>query len=238
MQMEKERPDRKEKSRVKRIAVLSGKGGVGKTTVAVNIATMLAKQGQRVGLLDADIDCPNVPEVLGIDEKIQLSEDGLFRPPEKNDVKVSSMALFEQEGPTMWRGPLIHKAIMQLLEKTDWGDLDYLVIDMPPGTSDAALTIMQFVGIDAVVIVTTSQKLAVKDAEKSAKMAMQFHLPTGVVENMAGDVFGQGGGEKIAEQLSIPLLGKVNLDRKVASGEPASEREFEIITMNIERMLV
>ncbi len=246
MQMEKENAEKKNIRKAKKIAVMSGKGGVGKTTIAVNIAVMLAKKGYRVGLLDADIDCPNVPNSMNIEDKIEMTESGLFAAPEKYGVRIASMALFEQEGPTLWRGPLIHKAIMQLIEKTDWGELDYLIIDMPPGTSDASLTIMQFVGIDAAVIVTTSQELSMMDATKSAKMAMQFHLPTGIIENMSGEVFGSGGGEAIAEELSLPFLGRVELSKSIReccdSGVPAvvkgiSTESFDLITRNIERKL-
>lgn len=233
-------------SRIKyKVAVMSGKGGVGKTSIAVNIACMLAKKGKSVGLLDADIDCPNISNIMGIEEKFQNGEKG-FIPPEKFNVKVASMSLFEAEGPTMWRGPLIHSAIMQLLELTEWGTLDYLIIDMPPGTSDASLTVMQFVGIDAAVIVTTSQELSMMDATKSAKMVLGFYKPIGIVENMSGEVFGEGGGETIAGELSIPFLGRVELSKRMREccdkGVPAvlngvNVKNFEVITNNIEKLL-
>ena len=229
-----------------KIAVMSGKGGVGKTTIAANIACMLAKRGNSVGLLDADIDCPNLANVMGIEEKFEQGERG-FVPPVKFGVKVSSMSMLEMEGPVMWRGPLIHSAIMQLLELTEWGSLDYLIMDMPPGTSDASLTVMQFVGIDAAVIVTTSQETSMMDATRAAKMALGFYKPVGIVENMSGEVFGKGGGQTIAQELSVPFLGSVELSRKMREccdkGVPAAvnnveAKNFDIIVTNIEKLLV
>jgi len=242
MQQREERM--KEKlSKIKcKIAVMSGKGGVGKSMTAVNIACMLAKR-HKVGLLDADIDCPNIVNLMGIEEKF----DNSYRPAEKYGVKVSSMSLIEMEsGPAMWRGPLIHSAIMQLLELTEWGPLDYLIIDMPPGTSDAALTVMQFVGINAAVIVTTSQDLSMMDAAKSAKMALGFYKPVGIVENMSGEVFGSGGGETLASELSVPFLGRVELSKQIREscdrGVPAvmnniNVKNFEVIVSNIEKLV-
>lgn len=227
-----------------KIAVMSGKGGVGKTMVAANIACILAKKGKRVGLLDADIDCPNITNMMGIEEKFAA---GSFTPPEKYGVKVSSMALFDTDGPAMWRGPLIHSAIMQLLELTEWGALDYLIIDMPPGTSDASLTVMQFVGIDTAIVVTTSQELSMTDATKSAKMVLGFYKPVGIVENMSGEVFGTGGGETIAGELSVPFLGRIELTKQMREccdrGVPAvmnnvCTKNFEIITNNMEKYLL
>lgn len=248
MQIEREQ-QRAEKVRERlsavrrKIAVMSGKGGVGKTTIAVNIACMLAKKGKSVGLLDADIDCPNAAQLMDIEEKFAAG----FKPPEKYGVKVSSMALFDTEGPAMWRGPLIHSAIMQLLELTEWGSLDYLIIDMPPGTSDAALTVMQFVGVDAAAVVTTSQELAMMDATKAAKMVLGFYKPTGIIENMSGEVFGSGGGQQIADELSVPFLGRVELSKQMREccdrGVPAvvnnvNVKNFEVIVSNIERHLL
>lgn len=235
-------------SRIKyKIAVMSGKGGVGKSTVSVNIACTLAKKGKAVGLLDADIDCPNITNLMNIDEKFQQNSNR-FVPAQKYGVKVSSMAMLEMEsGPVMWRGPLIHSAIIQLLELTNWGELDYLIIDMPPGTSDAALTVFQFVGIDAAVIVTTTQELSMMDATKAAKMALGFYKSAGIVENMSGDVFGSGGGETIADELSVPFLGRVELSKKMREccdrGVPAvinnvNVKNFELIVNNIEKYLL
>lgn len=229
-----------------KIAVMSGKGGVGKTTITANIACMLAKKGKAVGVLDADIDCPNIGNLLGFEEKFQNSGNSLI-PPEKYGVKLSAMSLFDAEGPTMWRGPLIHSAIIQLLEMTDWGSIDYLLIDMPPGTSDASLTVMQFIGVDAVIVVTTSQELAMMDATKSAKMVMGFYKPVGIIENMSGEVFGSGGGQQLAEELSLPFLGSVELSKKMREccdrGVPAvlngtNVKNFEVIVSNIEKHLL
>ena len=242
MQQREERMKEKLSGVRHRIAVMSGKGGVGKSTTAVNIRCILAKR-HKVGLLDAYIDCPNIVNLMGIEQKF----DNSYQPAEKYGVKVSSMSLIEMEsGPTMWRGPLIHSAIMQLLELTEWGTLDYLIIDMPPGTSDAALTIMQFVGINAAVIVTTSQDLSMMDAAKSAKMALGFYKPVGIVENMSGEVFGSGGGETLASELSIPFLGRVELSKQMREscdrGVPAvmnniNVKNFEVIVSNIEKMV-
>jgi ATP-binding protein involved in chromosome partitioning len=230
-----------------KIAIMSGKGGVGKTTIAVNLACTLAKKGRSVGLLDADIDCPNITNLFDIEEKFGKTPSGLI-PVEKYGVKISSMSLIEMDsGPVMWRGPLIHSAIIQLLELTEWGDLDYLILDMPPGTSDASLTVMQFVGIDAAVVVTTSQQLAMMDATKSAKMALGFYKPVGIVENMSGEVFGSGAGETIANELSIPFLGRIDLSKQMREccdrGIPAvmnnvCAKNFEIITNNMEKYLL
>lgn len=223
---------------------MSGKGGVGKTTVAVNIACTLAKR-HSVGLLDADIDCPNAANLLGVEEKFGKNSDGLL-PVQKYGVSLSSTSLIESDGPLMWRGPLIHSAILQLAELTAWGPLDYLIIDMPPGTSDASLTVMQFLGIDAAIIVTTSQELSMMDATKSARMALGFYKPVGIVENMSGEVFGTGGGEQIASELSIPFLGRVELSKQMRDccdrGVPAvvnnvNVKNFEVIVDNIQKRL-
>ena len=198
-----------------KVAVMSGKGGVGKTTVAANLAALLAARGLGVGLLDADIDCPNIGKILGITETFGMNGQQL-RPVEKFGIKLASMSFFgAPEGqPTIWRGPLIHKAILQLLGMTEWGLLDFLITDMPPGTHDAALTIMQFVPVDGIVIVTTPQELSIQDAVKSANVARQFGKPFGIVENMAGDVFGTGA-EKTAKQLGAPFLGSIPLAKEI-----------------------
>ena len=228
-----------------KIAVMSGKGGVGKTTVAVNLACMLAKR-YSVGLLDADIDCPNTAQMMGIEEKFERGENG-FLPAEKYGVKLSSMSLIESDGPALWRGPLIHSAIMQLSEMTEWDALDYLIIDMPPGTSDASLTVMQFIGVDAAIVVTTSQQSAMADATKSAKMVLGFMKPIGVIENMSGEVFGSGGGKILAEELSVPFLGQIELTKQMREccdrGIPCvvnnvNVKNFEVIVDNIQKKLL
>ena len=196
----------------KRIGVYSGKGGVGKTTIAVNLAVMLAQEGARVGLFDCDIDCPNVTRVMRISEG-PTSEDGtVMTPPSRFGVRVMSMAMFQEneEEATIWRGPMIHNAINQFLTNTDWGELDYMVVDLPPGTSDAPLTVMQTLNLDGFVVVTTPQELAALDAKRSINMVRKLNLDIlGVVENMSGDIFGTGAGEQLAEEMELPFLGRV-----------------------------
>lgn len=200
----------------KRIAVMSGKGGVGKTTVAVNIAALLAEK-LKVGIFDADIDCPNVNKFLGIDEKFTMDGDRRIRPIERYGMKIVSMSFFHESDAqsTIWRGPIISNAILQLMEFTDWGELDYLFIDMPPGTSDAALTMMQLVGIDSAIIVSTPQSAAIADAKKAISMCSQMGVPVvGIVENMSG-FFGSRIGE-IAKAEGISFLGSIELRKDIA----------------------
>lgn len=199
----------------KKIAVMSGKGGVGKTTVAVNLAALLAEQG-KVGLLDADIDCPNVNRFLGITEKFKSLEGRLY-PVEKHGMKIASMASLQEREDTaiIWRGPMISHAILQFLESVEWGKLDYLVIDTPPGTSDAALTVAQMLALDGIVIVTTPHSAALVDAKRTISMARQLNVPVlGVVENMTGSIFGTNAGKMAAEN-EIPLLGSIELSKEL-----------------------
>ena len=196
-----------------KLAVYSGKGGVGKTTVAVNIAMTLASQGARVGILDADIDCPNVVRAMQVEGQPTHSEEG-FVPAEQWGVKVLSMGFFQQnpEDAIIFRGPMIHNALTQFLEGTDWGDMDYLVADLPPGTSDAALTIMQTMPLDGFVVVTAPQELARLDARRSLNMIQKMNLPVlGVVENFSGDIFGTGAGEELAREAGVPFFGALEL---------------------------
>jgi len=186
---------------------------VGKTTVAVNLAVTLAQQGNKVGLLDVDIDCPNVTKVLGIEEKPDYV-DGQIHPSEKWGVRVVSMAFFQEneEEAIIWRGPMIHNAISQFLQSTEWGELDYLVVDLPPGTSDSPLTIMQTLPMDGFVVVSTPQQLANIDARRCINMIRKLNLNVlGIVENYTGDIFGQGGGEKLADEVEAPFLGNLAL---------------------------
>lgn len=196
-----------------KIGVYSAKGGVGKTTVAVNLAAHLAREGYAVGLLDADIDTPNAPEVLGAGAPPD-SADGRIVPAEAFGVKAVSMSYFQQnpEEAIIWRGPMIHNAINQFLQMTDWGELDFLVVDMPPGTSDAPLTVMQVLAMDGFVVVTTPQSLAALDAKRSINMIRKLNVEVlGVVENYTGDVFGSGAGRELADSMDLPYLGEVAL---------------------------
>ena len=197
-----------------KIGVYSAKGGVGKTTVAVNLAVILAQEGARVGIFDVDIDTPNVTRVLRISEPPTQNEDESFTPSSRFGVKVMSMAFFQQneEEATIWRGPMIHNAINQFLTMTEWGDLDYLIVDMPPGTSDAPLTVMQTLNLDGFLTVTTPQELAALDAKRSINMVKRLNLTVyGIVENMSGDIFGSGAGRELAEEMDLPFFGSFEL---------------------------
>ena len=197
----------------RKIGVYSGKGGVGKTTVAVNLAVSLARKGLRVGLMDTDIDCPNANKVLGVEDKPTML-DGLMIPPEKHGVSILSMAFFQEkeDEAIIWRGPMVHNAINQFLQTTVWGDLDYLIVDLPPGTSDAPLTVMQVLNLDGFVVVTSPQDLAKLDAKRSINMIRKLNVPVlGIVENFSGAVFGTGAGRELAEELGLPFMGTLEL---------------------------
>jgi ATP-binding protein involved in chromosome partitioning len=212
------------------IAVASGKGGVGKSTVAVNLAVALAKDGAAVGLLDADITGPNVPLMLGVDGQPQAGPDNKIQPLSRHGVKVISIQFFVPEGqPIVWRGPLVGGAIQQFLRDVDWGELDYLVIDLPPGTSDAQLTLAQAVPISGTVLVTTPQEVSLADVTKALAMFKRMSVPVvGIVENMtafvcphcgeATEIFGRGGGERFAAQHGLEFLGGIPLDITVRQG--------------------
>jgi ATP-binding protein involved in chromosome partitioning len=196
------------------IGVYSGKGGVGKTTVAVNLAVTWAQQGAKVGIFDVDIDCPNVVRAMKVSEAPEVREDKKLIPPERFGVRVMSMAFFQQkeEEAIIWRGPMIHNAINQLLQSTEWGELDYLVIDLPPGTSDSPLTVMQALTLDGFVVVTTPQELAKIDAKRSINMIRTLKVDVlGVVENFSGEIFGSGAGEELAGETDVPFLGRLEL---------------------------
>ncbi|AIF69281.1 ATPase [Palaeococcus pacificus DY20341] len=227
----------KEKEWTYKIAVLSGKGGVGKSTVAVNLATALAKKGYFVGVLDADVHGPNVAKMLGVEKEEVLAEkfeDGHFEMiPPMNDfmgqttpIKVMSMGfLVPPDQPIIWRGSLVTKAIKQLLGDVKWGSLDFMIIDFPPGTGDQILTVTQTLKLDAAIIVTTPQEVALLDTGKAVNMMKQMGVPyIAVVENMSYlicphcgnkiDLFGEGGGEKLAQKEGVDFLGKVPIDVK------------------------
>jgi ATP-binding protein involved in chromosome partitioning len=212
------------------IAVVSGKGGVGKSTISVNLAVALARAGASVGLLDADITGPNIPLMMGLEGQPVASANNKISPLERHGVKVISIQFFVPEGqPIVWRGPLVGGAIQQFLRDVEWGDLDYLVIDLPPGTSDAQLTLAQAVPISGAVLVTTPQEVALLDVGKAHAMLKRMNVPvTGIVENMAGfacahcgqvtEIFGRGGGERFAREHGIEFLGSIPLDVTVRQG--------------------
>jgi ATP-binding protein involved in chromosome partitioning len=201
------------------VAVASGKGGVGKSTVAVNLALALKQLGAKVGLLDADIYGPNIPIMLGIspDKRPEAGADEKMLPLEAHGVKAISIGFFANpEQPVIWRGPLLHKTMEQFLHRVDWGELDYLVVDLPPGTGDVQLSLSQWVSLSGAVVVTTPQEVALSDVRKAVNMFRQLEVPIlGVVENMTGAIFGKGGGEKMAEVFQIPFLGDIPLEAQI-----------------------
>ncbi|TLY36789.1 MAG: Mrp/NBP35 family ATP-binding protein [Nitrospirae bacterium] len=211
------------------IAVSSGKGGVGKSTVAVNLAVGLALQGARVGLMDADVYGPNVPMMMGVRTPPQ-QKDGKLLPAESHGVKLISMGFFvPEETPLTWRGPMIHTAIQQFLRDVEWGELDYLLIDLPPGTGDAQLSIGQLVPLTGAVIVTTPQAVALHDSRKGLAMFQKINVPVlGIIENMSfficgkcgerTEIFSTGGGERAAEKLGVPFLGRIPIDPAIRVG--------------------
>lgn len=211
------------------IAVSSGKGGVGKSTVTTNLAIALARAGYKVGLMDADIYGPNIPRMMGVDEAPPVKDDKIL-PLEAHGVKVISLGfLIERDQPAIWRGPIVMKIITQFLRDVDWGRLDFLLVDMPPGTGDAQLSLVQATQVAGAVIVTTPQEVAVGDALRGAKMFERVGVPVvGVVENMSYfespetgkpmAIFGTGGGRRLADELRVPLLGEVPLYPPVLEG--------------------
>ena len=211
------------------IAVGAGKGGVGKTTVAVNLAVALSKSGARVGILDGDIYGPNVPIMLGL--QAQLESDGKrIRPAEKYGLQVVSMGFLTQdEAPVIWRGPMLHSAIQQFCREVSWKDLDYLVVDMPPGTGDVALSLSQTVPAAGAIVVTTPQQVSLADSRRAVRMYQKLNIPPlGLVENMSfhectnchhiAQIFGHGGGEQMAGQLNVPFLGRLPLYEPIRIG--------------------
>jgi ATP-binding protein involved in chromosome partitioning len=210
------------------IAVASGKGGVGKSTVAVNLAVALAKSGARVGLMDADIYGPNVPTMMGAMSMPSPKNDKL-QPAESYGVKMMSMGYLVKPGqPLIWRGPMLNSAIRQFISDVEWGELDYLIIDLPPGTGDAPLSLAQALPLSGVVIVTLPQAVSLEDASRGLEMFKTLNVPIlGVIENMSYlslpdgsrmDVFGQGGGESMAKQYNVPFLGAIPLNPNVRIG--------------------
>ena len=211
------------------IAVGAGKGGVGKTTVAVNLAVALSKLGARVGVLDGDIYGPNVPIMFGLQAQLQM--DGkTIRPAEKYGIQIVSMGFLAQdESPMIWRGPMLHSAIQQFCRDVGWKDLDYLIVDMPPGTGDVALSLSQTVPAAGAIVVTTPQQVSLADSKRAVRMYQKLNIPTlGIVENMSfyectnchheADIFGHGGGEQMAHQLNVPFLGRLPLYQPIRVG--------------------
>jgi ATP-binding protein involved in chromosome partitioning len=213
------------------IAVASGKGGVGKSTTSVNLAVALSQTGASVGLMDADIYGPNVPLMMGLKEKPDVrGEEGGIQPVLRYGIKLVSIGFFLDESkPVIWRGPMVHGAIRQFLSDFRWGELDYLVVDLPPGTGDAPLSLAQLIPLSGVVIVTTPQDVALQDVAKGMAMFKQLEVPViGVVENMSyficpncdarHELFGRGGGQRIADTFGVPFLGQLPLQPNVRTG--------------------
>jgi ATP-binding protein involved in chromosome partitioning len=212
------------------VAVASGKGGVGKTTVAVNLALALARLGHKVGLLDADVYGPNVPIMLGTRQEPQATQDKRIIPVEVQGIKMISMGLLSPgDKPMIWRGPMLHSVITQFLRSVLWGELDYLIIDLPPGTGDVQLTLIQTVAVTGAVVVTTPSTVALADVRKAIEMFRQVNVEVlGVVENMSTfacphchqpiDIFGHGEGAKTAHEYGVPVLGEIEIDPRIRIG--------------------
>ena len=235
------------------IAVGAGKGGVGKTTVSVNLALALARCGSRVGILDGDMYGPNVPIMLGLNNT-QLGTDGQrIVPAEKYGIQVVSIGfLTNDDAPIIWRGPMLHQAIQQFFREVAWKDLDYLIIDMPPGTGDVALSLSQTVPVVGSVVVTTPQQVSLADSRRAVRMYQKLNIPTlGIVENMSyhrctnchheSDLFGHGGGEAMASEMDVPFLGRLPIYQPIREGgdtgvplvvaEPASDAARAFLTV-------
>ncbi len=236
------------------IAVASGKGGVGKTTVAVSLAVILAKMGAKVGLMDADVYGPNVPIMMGVNQlPHQASQEGI-EPAEAYGVKMISIGFMVKPGqPIVWRGPMLHSAIQQFITDVSWGELDYLVVDLPPGTGDVQLSLAQTISITGGVIVTLPQQVSLEDALRGLEMFRQMEIPIlGVVENMSYltlpngdtmDVFGTGGGERMAKAANVSFLGAVPMDPGVRqggdSGKPlVIEQPESVVTKELEDIAI
>jgi ATP-binding protein involved in chromosome partitioning len=212
------------------VAVGAGKGGVGKSTTSVNLAIALARRGARVGLMDADVYGPNIPQMLGVTAAPEPTGEKSMLPPEAHGIKVISMGmLVPPDQPIIWRGPMLHSAVQQFMRDVAWGELDYLVVDLPPGTGDVSLSMAQSVPVAGAVVVTTPQGVSVADVRKAVGMYRQLNIPIlGVIENMSHfvcphcqettDIFGTGGGEAMAKDMGIPFLGRVPIDTRVRKG--------------------
>jgi ATP-binding protein involved in chromosome partitioning len=212
------------------IAVGSGKGGVGKTTLAVNLALSLAKLGHKVGLLDADVYGPNVPLMLGSSATPKIVGDNMIEPPTRYGVKVISVGFLNPgDKPLVWRGPMLHQMIREFIQRVEWGTLDYLVVDLPPGTGDVAISLIQTVPLTGAVVVTTPSDVSLQDGRKAIEMFKQVKVDLiGIAENMGSfecphchheiDIFSKGGGKRTAEQFGVPFLGSIELDPEIRKG--------------------
>jgi len=217
------------------IAVASGKGGVGKSTIAVNLAVALSKLGHKVGLCDADVYGPSLPTILSVSEQPKVLGEDLLVPVQKHGLKLMSIGfLLEDDTPVIWRGPMVMQLVTQFLKKVVWGNLDYLVIDLPPGTGDAQLTLVQSIPLTGAIIVTTPSDVALIDARRGLRMFEKVETPVlGLVENMSRfvcphcgketDIFSKGGGRRVAEELGVPLLGEIPLDAAINFGTDKGE---------------
>jgi ATP-binding protein involved in chromosome partitioning len=212
------------------VAIGSGKGGVGKTTISVNLAIALKRLGYKVGLLDADVYGPNIPLMLGTSATPRIVGDNRIEPLERDGLKVISVGFLNPgDKPLIWRGPMLHSLIKQFLEQVQWGELDFLIVDLPPGTGDVAISLIQTVPLTGSIVVTTPSDVALQDARKAIEMFRQVKVDIlGLVENMGAfhcphchqeiDIFSKGGGQRTAEQFGLPLLGSIELDPDVRQG--------------------
>ncbi len=232
------------------IPVASGKGGVGKSTASVNLAVALAKKGFKTGLLDLDVYGPSAPTMLGLSGQHKVGEGGRLQPAEKFGIKAVTVGLLMESGaPLIWRGPLVARLVKQLFYDVEWGDLDYLVMDLPPGTGDVQLSLVQSVPITGALVITTPQDVALQDAERAVNMFVQTGTPViGIIENMSyficphckgeSHIFGSGGGQREAERAGVPLLGKIPLEGKIVatgdSGDPIASGDNAIAKIFLE----
>lgn len=240
-----------------KIAIASGKGGVGKSTVTVNLAAALREQGYKVGILDGDITGPDIPKLLGIEEQKLIPGPSGLEPADADGIKAVSMALLLQsrDSPVVWRGPMKMAALKQFIGEVNWGELDFLLVDLPPGTSDEPISIAQLIpGLDGAIVVTTPQEVALLDSRKAVNMFLMMNVPMlGIVENMSGlicphcgqriEVFKTGGGEEAARELGVPFLGAIPLDTEIgslgdmgktfANSKTAAAKAFEEIVKSI-----
>ncbi len=212
------------------VAVGSGKGGVGKTTLAVNLALSLAKLGYKVGLLDADVYGPNVPLMLGSSATPKVVGNNMIEPPTRYGIKVISVGFLNPgDKPLVWRGPMLHQMIREFIQRVEWGELDFMIVDLPPGTGDVAISLIQTVPLTGAVVVTTPSDVSLQDGRKAIEMFKQVKVDViGVAENMAAfhcphchqeiDIFSKGGGQKTAEQFEVPFLGSIELDPEIRKG--------------------